>query len=127
MGLISIKQHGDFNLIDSFLKRIRDLQINSILEKYGQAGVDALMEATPKRSGRTSQSWSYEVEKKTNGWSIHWINNNVNQGANIAVLIQTGHGTGRGTYVQGTDYINPALRPVFEEIVDNVWKEVISL
>ena len=95
-----------------------------VLRKYGQAGVEALAAATPKDTGETAASWSYEIVQTRNGYSIFWNNSNVNRGVNIALILQYGHGTGTGGYVRGIDYINPAIRPVFDEIANAAWKEV---
>ena len=109
---------------EEFLRRAKDLKIESILNKYGAKGVQALASATPIDSGRTASSWGYEIERSGNGWSIHWTNDNINQNVNIAVILQYGHGTGTGGYVAGRDYINSAIAPVFQEIADEAWKEV---
>lgn len=122
--MIKFVHKGDFRKTEEFLKRNKDLDIRTILNAYGQKGVEALSENTPKDSGKTAESWSYEIVKTRKGWSIYWRNANVNQGIPIAILIQYGHGTGTGGYVQGRDFINPAIRPVFDEIADEVWKEV---
>lgn len=122
--MIKFVHKGDFKKTEEFLKRNKDLDIRTILNAYGQKGVEALSENTPKDSGKTAESWSYEIVKTRKGWSIYWRNANVNQGIPIAILIQYGHGTGTGGYVQGRDFINPAIRPVFDEIADEVWKEV---
>ena len=91
---------------------------------YGQRGVNALAAATPKDTGLTAASWYYEVERTDNDLAIYWKNSNTNNGVNIAVILQYGHGTNGGGYVRGIDYINPALRPIFEEIANDVWEEV---
>lgn len=124
---VGVKHIGNFSPTTAFLKRLEEMQIMSILDQYGDMGVQALAEATPKRTGRTASSWSYEIEKTGTGYSIHWTNSNVNRGENIALLIQMGHGTGWHTYIQGRDYINPAIQPVFDEIANSVWSEVISI
>lgn len=98
--------------------------VQQTLERYGQIGVDALEKATPVRTGKTASSWYYEIENEGGRYTISWNNSNVNNHVNIAVIIQTGHGTGTGGYVRGKEYIEPALRPVFESIADAVWKEV---
>jgi len=102
------------------------LQIRGILEKYGAAGVDALSAATPIKTGLAASSWSYEVTNSGRGWTISWNNTDIENGYPVAVMIQYGHGTGTGGYVQGIDYINPALRPVFQQMADEVWKVVKS-
>lgn len=109
---------------EEFLRRAKDLKIESVLNKYGAKGVQALASATPIDSGRTASSWGYEIERSGSGWSIHWTNDNINQNVNIAVILQYGHGTGTGGYVAGRDYINPAIAPIFQEIADEAWKEV---
>lgn len=101
-------------------------QINKILEKYGQMGVDALASATPVDSGTTAESWGYEISVRKEGATIHWTNTNQNKGVYIAVILQYGHGTGTGGYVQGVDYINPAIRPVFDKIAEEAWMEVVN-
>lgn len=108
------------------LKKLSDSEMDAILAKYGQIGVDALAGSTPKDTGRTSSSWSYEINNRRGGQSIEWHNAHVNDGVNIAVIIQYGHGTGTGGYVTGVDYINPAMRPVFEQIKNDILKEVMG-
>lgn len=125
--MIKIKHRGSFKKIEKFLKRANSDYFFRNLDKYGEMGVTALQNATPKRTGRTASSWRYEIEKQSGGsYAIKWYNDNVNKGVNIALIIQYGHGTGRGAYIQGIDYINPALAPIFEEIADSVWREVTS-
>lgn len=127
MGIISVKQHGSFNTTEKFLKRMREKRFYNKLQKYGQAGVDALLQATPKDTGKTAASWSYEVVYSDGAVSIRWNNSNLAEaGMPVAVLIQYGHATRGGTYVQGIDFINPALRPIFDEIANSVWKEVTA-
>lgn len=101
-------------------------QINKILEKYGQMGVEALRSATPIDSGKTAESWGYEISVRKEGATINWTNTNQNKGVYIAVILQYGHGTGTGGYVQGVDYINPAIRPVFDKIAEEAWMEVVN-
>ena len=125
--MIKLTSTGDFSRTEKFLKNIEKQEyINSILDKCGQEGVDALRDATPIRTGRTASSWNYEIENTPNGYTIHWINTNINQNVNIAVIIQTGHGNIRGGYIQGRDYINPAIRPIFDQIAEEVWRGVTS-
>ena len=95
-----------------------------LFDQVGKAGVDALQEATPKKTGKTAASWSYTVTQNREGISISWNNSNRNDGANVAILIQLGHGTNSGAYVKGIDYINPALKPVFDAFANKVWWEV---
>lgn len=128
MSLVKITHKGTFSKTFQFLRR--SSVINSLLmkklAKYGQKGVDALMQATPKRTGKTAESWGYEIHSGKDTVEIVWTNSNNNHGVYIAVLIQYGHGTRNGGYVQGIDYINPAMKPVFEEIANSAWLEVIS-
>ena len=122
--MFTIKATGDFKKSRTFLERLTRQDYYSTLDKYGQMGVEALAAATPIRTGRTASSWQYEIERTKSGATIIWSNSNVNEGVNIALILQYGHGTGTGAYVQGIDYINPAMAPIFNEIADNVWKEV---
>lgn len=122
--MIRFKHRGDFRHTEAFFSRIRRRSYINILQKYGQAGVEALAASTPKDTGETASSWSYEIVQTRNGYSIFWNNSNVNQGVNIALILQYGHGTGTGGYVRGIDYINPAIRPIFDEIANAAWKEV---
>lgn len=121
---VTVKTKGNFRKTEKLLKKIRSGDYIPSLDRFGQIGVDALQTATPARSGLTASSWGYEIEKDETGIKIQWVNRNVNDGANVAILIQYGHGTGTGGYVQGIDYINPALKPIFDAIADEAWKEV---
>jgi hypothetical protein len=94
------------------------------LQRYGKIGVDALIEYTPRDSGLTAESWGYEIQKVRGSYSLIWTNDNLNDGVNIALLIQYGHGTEAGAYIQGYNYINPAIRPIFDRIAEEIWKEV---
>lgn len=125
-SLIRITSKGDFNNTFRFLNKMSKFQINKILEKYGKMGVSALASATPMDSGRTAESWGYEISVEKEGATIHWTNSNQNNGVYIAVILQYGHGTGTGGYVQGVDYINPAIRPVFDKIAEEAWMEVVN-
>lgn len=122
--MIRFKHSGDFKHTEAFFKNATRQSPESILQKYGQAGVDALAAATPKDTGATAASWSYEIVATRSGYSIYWSNSNENRGVNIALILQYGHGTGTGGYVKGVDYINPAIRPIFDEIANAAWKEV---
>lgn len=97
-------------------------KLRSVLEECGREGVAALSAATPVESSLTANSWDYEIRSTGNGYQIDWINTNVHEGVPIAVILQYGHGTGRGGYVQGRDYINPAMRPIFDKLADKAWK-----
>lgn len=122
---ISIESKGtSFAKMTSYLTRISSDSIFSVLNKYGPVGVAALASATPVDTGVTASSWTYKVEKKGGYWGIIWSNTNVVNGIPIAIILQYGHGTGTGGYVQGRDYINPAIQPIFEQIKEAVWREV---
>ena len=123
---ISFSSKGDFSKTIKFLNKVKNVKINNILSKYGKIGVNALSQATPKDSGVTSRSWNYKIEVNDNNASIVWYNTNVVKGVNIAVILQYGHGTRNGGWVEGRDYINPAMKPIFDKIADQVWKEVIN-
>ena len=123
--MITIKARGDFRKTESFFNRLIKADYLSILSKYGRRGVDALAAATPADSGRTASSWEYQIVDSGDSASIVWSNTNVNKGVNIAVILQYGHGTRNGGYVQGRDYINPAMQPIFDEIANEAWMEVI--
>ncbi len=123
--MIRFKQVGDFRKTRIFLDKCRDIAgMDSLYDKYGQKGVEALREATPRDTGKTAESWGYKVTKLPNAIQITWTNDNKVKGIPIAILLQYGHGTRNGGYVQGRDYINPALRPIFDELAEKLWKEV---
>lgn len=122
--MITIESQGEWTMTRNWFDRMTKLDLALIMNQFGKEGVSALAAATPSKSGLTSKSWNYEVTRKGNNWKITWTNSNVNKGANIAVLIQYGHGTRNGGYVVGRDYINPAIRPVFDKIAQKAWKEV---
>lgn len=121
---IRITSRGDFKKTRRFLKKASDNKIFNSLVRYAQEGVEALAAATPVESGKTADSWRYEVAYSNGAAKINWINDNINEGQVIALLIQYGHGTGTGGWVEGRDYINPAIQPIFDEIRDKIWKEV---
>lgn len=125
--MIRFKQKGDFSKTEKFLKKSFGRDYISVLEKYAQQGVAALSAATPIDSGQTAVSWGYEIIQNNSSISIIWKNTNVNKGANIALMLQYGHGTRNGGYVSGRDYINPALQPIFDKMADAAWKEVTSI
>lgn len=125
-SMIRINHKGNFKNIEKFLKQKPSKLINDILNKYGQEGVNALSSATPIDSGETARAWSYEIQNTKGHATITWNNSNVVSGVNIAIILQYGHATGNGGYVQGRDYINPAMRPVMDKILENLWKEVTS-
>lgn len=119
-----IKQRGNFNKTEKFLKKSLGRDYISVLDKYGQQGVSTLSASTPVRTGVTASSWRYEIIQNKDNISIVWSNSNVQRGVNIALILQYGHGTRNGGYVIGTDYINPALKPIFDKMADAAWKEV---
>ena len=125
--MISFVVKGDFNKTEGFLKRITQKNFYKKLRSYGEKGVHALASATPKDTGKTSASWDYKIEEGDEGVSIIWTNSNVVNNVNIAIILQYGHGTRNGGYVQGRDYINPAIQPIFDEMADSAWKEVTAL
>lgn len=125
--MIRFKVSGNYNKTITSLKKLKDFIEKGNLDKYGEMGVAALQQATPKRTGKTAASWSYEITMEDGMPTIYWKNDNINDNVNIAVILQYGHGTRQGGYVQGIDYINPAMRPVFEAIADQAWKEVVKL
>lgn len=125
--MVSITQHGNFTKSKKFFEKILGLVGKGDLNKYGQMGVDALRKATPIESGKTANSWYYEITNNSKETSITWKNSNVNDGVPIAIILQYGHGTGTGGYVQGVDYINPAIKDVFDYISDEIRREVSAL
>lgn len=125
--MIKIKHRGSFNHIKAFFDRAKKLKIEEVLSKYGREGVDALSAATPIDTGITASSWSFKIEVTRRGYSISWHNSNVVNEVPIAIILQYGHATRNGGYVQGRDYINPSLRPIFDKISDAVWREVTKL
>jgi hypothetical protein len=122
--MITITQKGSFKNTEAYLDRLSKGDAFAVLSKYGEQGVVALSNATPTDSGTTANSWYYDIVHRKGYSSIRWHNSNVVDGLPIAVLLQYGHGTGTGGYVQGRDYIMPALRPIFDQIANEVWKEV---
>ena len=125
--MITFRQKGDFSKLSRYLEKVKEAAKVGILDKYGQAGVAALSSATPVESGLTAQSWYYEVEHTKSSAVIRFLNSNVNKGVPIAIILQYGHGTGTGGWVEGRDYINPAIQPIFDNIAEAAWKEVTKL
>lgn len=124
--MITFSHKGDFKKTFNFLNRCKKLDFKDLM-KYGQMGVEALRDATPKDSGLTADSWYYQITKRKDGSvSIEFLNSNIVDGVPIAIILQYGHGTRNGGYVEGRDYINPAIRPIFDEIAENLWKEVTA-
>ena len=125
--MISFRQKGDFSKLTSFLERAKESVKIGDLDKYGREGVAALSSATPIDSGKTANSWSYEIINKNGSVTISFNNSNIQNGVPIAIILQYGHGTKNGGWVKGRDYINPAIQPVFDEIVDEAWREVTNI
>lgn len=122
--MISVETAGSFDKTLKFLEFMKSGRIFDVLNHYGPVGVDALSRATPRDTGLAASSWKYEVVHKPGMHAIYWSNTDNEGGLNIAVIIQYGHGTGTGGYVEGIDYINPALRPIFDKILEDVWRQV---
>jgi len=122
--MISFEQKGDFSKLTSFLNNLKGVFGLSDLDKYGKRGVDALASATPYDTGNTAGAWYYKINREGSSVSIEFCNRNVNQGVPIAIILQYGHGTGTGGWIEGRDYINPTIQPIFDEILNDVWKEV---
>ena len=125
--MITFRQKGDFSKTYKFLEKVKEIVNLGDLDKYGRAGVAALASATPVDSGETANSWYYEIKHQNGVASISFLNSNINNGVPIAIILQYGHGTGTGGWVEGRDYINPAIQPIFDQIADNAWKEVNRL
>lgn len=122
--MISVKQKGDYSKVIRYLERVKKGVNIKSLDKYGRQGVEALSANTPVRTGLTAASWYYEIEDKKGIVEIRFCNSNIQNGVPIAIILQYGHGTRNGGWVEGRDYINPAIQPIFDEITKNAWKEV---
>lgn len=125
--MIRFRNKGDFSKTEKFLKKSFGKNYRSILDKYAKQGVAALASATPLDSGETAASWDYEIIQNGSSLSIVWKNYHIEKGVNIAVILQYGHGTRNGGWVEGRDYINPALQPIFDKMAEAAWKEVVSI
>ena len=125
--MISFRQKGDFSKLTSFLERAKETVYLGDLNKYGRQGVAALASATPVDTGKTASSWSYKIENNNGSISISFENSNIQDGVPIAIILQYGHGTRNGGWVEGRDYINPAIQPIFDQIVNEAWKEVTKV
>jgi hypothetical protein len=123
---VSFNHRGSFDNLESFLKKMQRADIGRLLAMYAQEGVSALSGATPIDSAETASMWGYEITQTGTSITITWTNDNINQGFPVAIMLQYGYGTGTGGYVAGRDYINPAIRPIFDRIADGVWKVVTS-
>ena len=122
--MITFVQKGDFNNTFKFFEKAKEIVNLGVFDKYGRMGVEALSSNSPKDTGLLSESWTYSIEHYKNGSRIVWSNNDVEHGRNVAILVQYGHATKNGTFVNGIDFINPAMKPIFERIADELWKEV---
>lgn len=120
----SMNSSGSFKNMEKYLRRMSSGDAFRVLHRCGAMGVAALRQATPIDSSETANSWSYEVERASGRYSIKWLNSHMAGGTPVVILLQYGHGTGTGGYVQGRDFINPAIKPIFEKIADEVWREV---
>lgn len=125
--MISFRHKGDFSKLTSYLVKAKHFNFLGDLDKYGKEGVAALASATPVDSGLTANSWYYEIERKDGSATITFYNSNIQNGIPIAIILQYGHGTGTGGWVQGRDYINPAIQPIFDKIANDAWREVTKL
>ena len=125
MGVV-FRHRGDLKKTKEFLKKMNRRDYLKNLERYAKQGVDALSSATPIDSSLTADSWGYEIHASRGLYEIIWTNSNINNYVPIAIILQYGHATGTGGYVQGRDYINPAIRPIFDKIAEDAWKEVVK-
>lgn len=125
--MITFRQKGDFSKLTRYLERVKEVIHRGDLDKYGRAGVAALASATPIDTGLTASSWYYEIEHSNGSAVISFHNSNIQNGVPIAIILQYGHGTGTGGWVEGRDYINPAIRPIFDAIANDAWREVTRL
>lgn len=122
--MISFRQKGDFSDLNKYLERVKEVAKMGDLDKYGREGVAALSSATSVDTGKTANSWYYKIERQNGSVSINFLNSNINEGVPIAIILQYGHATSTGGWVEGRDYINPAIRPLFDSIAEKAWKEV---
>ena len=123
---VKFEVSGGFTKTERFLNRMKRREYLNVLDEFGREGVQALRNATPVESGLTAESWDYEIKRTRDYVEIIWTNSNINNGVPIAIILQYGHGTGTGGYVQGRDYINPAIQPIFDKIAEKAWKVVTS-
>ena len=125
---IVFKHKGNFKRTEKFLRKVKNKDEFKILSKYGEEGVMALASATPVDSGLTADSWRYEIPEDDRGIALTWYNeNDANGWFNVAIGLQYGHGTINGGWVEGIDYINPALKPIFQKMADAVWAEIVNM
>lgn len=124
---VKFKHKGNFRKTSKFFNKAKKFDVDSVLNEYGQLGVDALKQATPVDTGKTADSWSYQINKGDGRTTISFSNSNRNKNVQIAIILQYGHGTGTGGWVEGRDYINPAIQPIFDGLADKAWREVTML
>lgn len=124
--MITFCQKGNFSKFSNYLKKVQKAARVDVLDQYGDAGVAALSSATPVESGLTASSWYYKIERSNTSARIIFLNSNTNKGVQIAIILQYGHGTGTGGWVEGRDYINPSIQPLFGKLADAAWKEVVN-
>lgn len=125
--MITFRQKGDFSKLSKFLEKTKEVVKLGYLDRYGREGVKALSSATPKDTGLTASSWYYKITHEKDSSMISFHNSNINNGVPIAIILQYGHGTRNGGWVEGIDYINPTIQPIFEKIANDAWKEVTKL
>jgi hypothetical protein len=125
--MITFRQKGDFSKLNSYLEKAKEVVKFGGLDKIGQEGVAALSSATPQDTGKTASSWYYEIERTKDSVSITFNNSNINRGIPIAIIIQMGHATRNGGWVEGRDYINPAIKPIFDKLAKDAWEEVTKV
>ena len=125
--MITFRQKGDFSKLNRYFERVKEVVKVGDLDRFGREGVQALSSATPRDTGQTATSWEYSIERSSNRVSIKFNNTNIQNGVPIAIILQYGHGTRNGGYVQGRDYINPAIQPIFDKMAEDAWKEVTKL
>lgn len=125
--MITFRQKGDFSKLNRYFERVKEVVKVGDLDRFGREGVQALSSATPRDTGLTAASWEYSIERSSNRVSITFNNTNIQNGVPIAIILQYGHGTRNGGYVQGRDYINPAIQPIFDKMAEDAWKEVTKL
>ena len=125
--MITFRQKGNFSKLNRYFERVKEVVKVGDLDRFGREGVQALSSATPRDTGLTATSWEYSIERSSNRVSITFNNTNIQNGVPIAIILQSGHGTRNGGYVQGRNYINPAIQPIFDKIAEDAWKEVTKL
>jgi hypothetical protein len=125
--VISFRHKGDFSKLTKYLNTLKTKNYINVVRKYAQRGVYALASATPVDSGLTASSWYYKIKDENGRVTITFCNSNIQNGVMIAIILQYGHGTGTGGWVEGRDYINPSIQPIFDEITNEAWREVTAL